>query len=444
VQLTEQQQAGLDKVAAWYSGTRQDMFTSDVFRWFGYAGTGKTFTAARIPETLGLTKVVFGTYTGKAASVLRKSLARYSWDGTEYPVSTIHSAIYFPTTSMAAKEALDECREKISAAREALLDTTMPAEVGMLEADIKAWEAQLPTLEANARRLRWEFNPDGPWADADLIILDEVSMVNAKLAADSEAYGVPVLVLGDPAQLPPVEGGGYYTDAQPDHLLTEIQRAALDSPVTSLATRVRQSSDNWLGMTSRDMEPPSLRAAMEADVVLCWSNRRRWAMINAIRTKRAALDGRGVADRPVPGDTIMVLTNNKDMAVFNGEIFEVISAQSQESAGYVLEVRGDTGQVREMQVYPDGFQGLERPKAAKNVGLGMRGQRALATFAQAITVHKAQGSEWDHVYVVNETPGMMAMTAQRAGQRAAIEQARAWLYTAVTRAKEKVSITLPK
>lgn len=464
LELTPQQQAGLDKVRAWYFDDETPPDWTP-FRWFGYAGTGKTFTAARIPEALGLSNVVFGTYTGKAASVLRKSLARY---GVNAPVTTIHSAIYMPTTSAAARAALDECRKELSETRarvewifaelNTLDDTTVLTDDALIKSDgyrlglelndlqprLRDLEAQLPKLEADARRLRFEFNPMSEWASADLIILDEVSMVNAKLAADIESFGVPILVLGDPAQLPPVEGGGYYTDAQPDHLLTEIQRAALDSPVTMLATRVRESEATGLGLTRADLSVPSLAEAEQADVVLCWTNKRRWAMVNAIRNRRAILKmERYLSHQPVPGDSIMVLTNNKDAAVFNGELFEVREVAA-DAIGYRLTVVSDAGLERSLAVYREGFRGQEEQARAKNSGMGMRGDRVLATFGQAITVHKAQGSEWPHVYVVNETPGMIAMTSKRQGMGEALSQARAWMYTGVTRASERVTITSPK
>lgn len=450
--LTEQQVTGLEKIAAWYPMSGQGTWAPP-FRLFGYAGTGKTFTAARIPEHLGLRNVVFGTYTGKAASVLRRSLAKY---GANFDVSTIHSAIYMPTTSAEAREALDQMREEIAElevterelaglkhneAKLHLVTGLGWATVLEFQAALNEARESIPELEANARRLRWELNPLSEWSRADLIVLDEVSMVNAKLAADIESFGVPILVLGDPAQLPPVEGGGYYTDAEPDHLLTDIQRAALDSPVTELATRVRQSTDGMLGMTADDLTPPSLGEAMAADVVLVWSNKRRWAMVDAIRKRRGV--GLENARRPVPGDSIMVLTNNRDLAVFNGELFDVLSVRDGD-LGPTLTVRSETGQERSLPVFWEGFGGLEAQQAAKASGAGGKGQRALATFGQAITVHKAQGSEWPHVYVVNELPQMISMASRREGRTAALEQARKWAYTAATRAQEKVTITAPR
>ena len=455
-ELTAQQALGMEKIKNWYESASERGagldpewigagFSADVFRWFGYAGTGKTFTAARIPEALGLSRVAFGTYTGKAASVLRRSLQRY---GVGYPVSTIHSAIYLPTTSAEARQALEDARmdqlanaSSIEKARTA----GVPREIlDKLEGRRLELEAQLPELEANAKRLRFEFNPMAEWGSMELIVLDEVSMVNAKLAADIESLGVPILVLGDPAQLPPVEGGGYYTDAEPDHLLTDVMRQALDNPVLELATRVRESTTGRLGLTDADVRPASLAEAMEHDQVLCWSNKRRWAMISAMRRKLGFPEGEVMGKHHGrPGDRIMCLTNNKDLGVFNGEQFDVL-AVTPGTLGPTLTVITETGAHRDIPAYSDGFQGQELQVQAKNSGAGQKGNRMLATFAQAITVHKAQGSEWDSVYVVNETPAMIGMVSRSKGSRAGIEQGRQWLYTAATRAKERLTITAPR
>ena len=455
--LTTQQQAGLNKVMAWYEVCRDEPgpYPFDVkpmrFRWFGYAGTGKTFTAARIPEVLGLERVVFGTYTGKAASVLRRALAKY---GVAAPVTTIHSAIYKPMVSKEAMDALADARDELSQLQKEHDQVMALAEPERLQrAEAQGWSSPLelagrlsevsesiPGLEREARKLHWNLNPDSEWARAELIILDEVSMVNAKMAADVESYGVPVLVLGDPAQLPPVEGGGYYTEASPDHLLTDIQRQAAGSPVIEMATRVRTSDAGMgpLGLQPQDMRRPSLAEVMEADVALCWTNKRRWSLLNAIRARRGFPPG-----RPVAGDKVMVLTNNQDAGVFNGEIFTVKDA-APDALGWMLVAVDDDGIERALSVYADGFNGLEAQKAAKNGMLGARGQRALATFAQVITVHKAQGSQWPHVYVVNEYSEMIAAGARRRGRSEALADARAHLYTAITRAEHKVTITLPK
>ena len=57
-------------------------------------------------------------------------------------------------------------------------------------------------------------NRQSPAAKADLIVIDECSMVDEELGRDLLSFGQPVLVLGDPAQLPPVKGGGFFTEAR--------------------------------------------------------------------------------------------------------------------------------------------------------------------------------------------------------------------------------------
>ncbi len=137
----------------------------------------------------------------------------------------------------------------------------------------------------------------------------------------------------------------------------------------------------------------------------------------------------------------MILTNNKDVAVFNGELFEVLTVTRADSLGWELLVRSDEGTERTLSVYREGFLGQEEQGRAKNTGYGLKGDRALATYGQVITVHKSQGSQWPSVYLVNETPGMIAMADRRGGDGAA--DARRWLYTGVTRAEREVVIAAP-
>lgn len=450
-ELTPEQSAGIEKIRAWhsdpdYADSNPGGFGQLPFRLFGPAGTGKTTMARAIPEALGLdpSRVAYGAYTGKAVHVLRGK-------GCE-PASTIHSAVYFPTHSAEAAAELAAARSELAdleaqdkilsefTAEDPALGGAFLVESGW--ADLLEFRGALDEvretveeLERQARRLSWEWNQFGPWSALDLIILDEVSMVGAKLAADIEAYGVPILVLGDPAQLPPVEGGGYYTEAQPDHLLTEIHRQALESQPLRLATSIRTSTGTSLGLADSDRESPSLAAAMRHDQVLCWSNRRRWDVIKAIR----ACEGRHPT-QPSAGDRVMCLTNNKEIAVFNGAQFTVVDTVADSALGPTLRLQDESGHTRDIACFSDGFRGREAQDNAKKAGAGIRGQRMLATFAQAITVHKAQGSEWPSVYVVDETPAMISLGARRVGQAEAYTDARRWLYTAVSRASESVTI----
>ena len=140
-----QQDAALKAVAEWLRrGDRP------VFRLFGYAGTGKTTLAKHIAEDVD-GEVAFGAYTGKAALVLRSKGCP--------DASTIHSMIY-------------------------------------------------RSRESDEGGPQFVLNRQSPAAKADLIIIDECSMVDEELGRDLLSFGQPVLVLGDPAQLPPGERRG--------------------------------------------------------------------------------------------------------------------------------------------------------------------------------------------------------------------------------------------
>jgi exodeoxyribonuclease-5 len=420
--LSKQQDEALAAIVDWFAG--QQDWTTEPFRLFGPAGTGKTTLAREVGPALGV-QPIFAAYTGKAANVLRSKGCQ--------PAGTLHSLIYKPVSNSETKRKLADRQRALEQARGITDGAPSVAET------IEALEAEVAALEKQVTTIGWEWNPDSALADAALLILDEVSMVDRKLADDVERFGTPVLVLGDPEQLEPVGGEGYYTNAAPDYSLTEIHRQALDSPVLELATRIRTSKDRRLGMTAADLTDHDIDLAMKHDQILCWRNATRWMAVGKLRARMGLPAG-----QVAPGDRIMCLANNKDLGVFNGQQFYVLSADPG-PLGPTLTVREiPDGPERTILAFNSGFQGEAEEKAAKQRWEGGKGNRMLATFAQAITVHKSQGSEWPAVYVVNETPGMIAMTASRKGEEEAITQARRWLYTAVTRASDRVTITKPR
>ena len=83
-------------------------------------------------------------------------------------------------------------------------------------------------------------NDDSAAGKSALIIIDECSMVDEEIGRDLLSFGTPVLVLGDPAQLPPIAGGGYFTAAEPDVMLTEVHRQAADNPIIRMSMIVRE------------------------------------------------------------------------------------------------------------------------------------------------------------------------------------------------------------
>src|SRR3974377_1967344 len=164
--FTPHQDSALKAVADWIQARPGRAGTPQVFRLFGYAGTGKTTLARHIAENVD-GEVKYAAFTGKAALVMRNK-------GCD-DASTIHSLIY-------------------------------------------------RTRESDSEQPSFELWDEAPASKAKLIVIDECSMVDAELGRDLMSFGVPVLVLGDPAQLPPISGGGFFTDAEPDVMLSEVHR----------------------------------------------------------------------------------------------------------------------------------------------------------------------------------------------------------------------------
>lgn len=428
IELTPQQAEAGEKIKAWYHEDGEQ-----VFRLFGYAGTGKTSTARYLIDQLGVDNTTYAAYTGKAAYVLRtKGCAN---------ASTIHSLIYLPS---------EKAREHLRQLTAALEEETDEAKRAILARQI---ETEKRKLESPAWILRGADETE--LTGADLLIIDEVSMVGERVALDLLSFGVKTLVLGDPAQLPPVDGGGFFIDAEPDHLLTEIHRSALDSPVTRIATAVRgaQVGERDYGITGLDGESgrvDRIRIAnlLAHDQVLCGTNKTRWQAIHLLRALRGL-----ATTMPTTGDRIMILANSGSAEVFNGQQFTVRQATDIQGKDdrIDLAVTDDDGNDRDLTCWRAGFTGVEGETQAKRDG---RGSIAAATFGQAITVHKAQGSQWERVLVLDESGVFASIEAkneaqlrrrtglpdhghsQAAGHRAG----QRWLYTAATRASEQVTI----
>lgn len=439
------------ETAVWIPGTQQAEALDDIKRWYwdesapqvfylaGFAGTGKTTLARHVVSDLALcNSACYAAYTGKAAHVMR---TRGGCDGA----CTIHSLIYQPLGS-------DDT--ELQRLRGQLDELALNPEGASVEELAIQRDEVLALIAAETRKpkkLQFTLKEDSELSTADLLILDECSMVNAEMAEDLLSFGVKVLVLGDPAQLPPVSGAGYFTNREPNYLLTEVHRAALDSPITRIATAIRNSptGDTSVGVSGSDGNCGRFRGVrnlLAYDQVICGTNRTRWRLISRIREL-----GGHYGPKPVEGDRIIILANSRDVSVFNGQQFTVLSCEvdrekrtSKAGERYVMRVRGDDEVERGLTAWAEGFVNAAGEKSA---ALNGRKVTVAATFAHAITCHKSQGSEWGKVLVVDECGVFRAMQwkdLQRAGHpnpdEAAHLAARRWLYTAVTRASDRVSI----
>lgn len=430
--LSDQQSTAVDRVVDWYKNPWSDQ----VFRLFGYAGTGKTTIARQIVAAPGLTNTaLYAAYTGKAAYVLRTKGASNA--------RTIHSLIYLPKQK--ARERLDELTRELAALEETAMSNP-PATPADRDRRAVLWDKLRRDILVEERRLAqpsFILNEESELGYAPLLVVDEVSMVGHEMARDLLSFGVKLLVLGDPMQLPPVKSTGFFIDHEPDMLLSEIHRSALDSPVTNIATRVRlaRPGDPDYGMPygvlgeSGRMPQADVQQLLAADQVLVGKNVTRWQYINLLRTLRGQH-----GSVPMAGDRIVCKANNGTVGVFNGQQFTVDEARVDPRSDDVLNVscRDDDGMPYTFDSWAEGFTGFKGETEAKKNRLG---RVVVATFSQAVTVHTSQGSQWPRVVVVDES-GMAAYGSRRDGGDMAAQYlaGQRWLYTAVTRAAEQIKI----
>lgn len=362
---TPQQDEALSLAGAWLRLRHKPYFYLS-----GYAGTGKSTLANEIASH-AKGKVAYAAFTGKAAKVMQSKGC--------VGARTIHSLIYFTEV--------------------------------------------LPSGKINVRRrskaeIAEKYN---------LIIIDECSMVDEEIGKDLLSFGVPVLVLGDPFQLPPVGGGGYFTEQKPDYMLTDVRRQATESPILQLATDIREGKFNrrpiavdGLTITRKSDLDPALVTG--ADVVLVGRNKTRRQYNKRLRT----LFGYQTTF-PCPDETLICLRNDRDTQVSNGELFVVRKIViGQGLAELEIEDQDDRSVARNVKVLTDFFLNDE---VASRLSIGqLRGTQQF-TYGYAITVHKSQGSQWGNVCVFDESS-----TFKQDRDR--------WLYTAVTRSAETLTLVI--
>jgi exodeoxyribonuclease-5 len=367
-EFTPHQDAALKAAAAWLKAKPGQGNTPPIFRLFGYAGTGKTTLARHLAASVK-GKVLFAAFTGKAALVMRHKGCTNA--------STIHSLIYRP-------------------------------------------------LESNEEIPSFELWDDAPAGEAKLIIIDECSMVDEELGRDLMSFAVPLLVLGDPAQLPPVSGGGYFTSAEPDAMLTEVHRQAQDNPIVRLSMEVRAGRALAPGtygdtMIVRRSELDRERV-LRSDQLLVGRNATRRAYNQRMRERRG-FEGA----LPTTGDKLVCLRNNRRKGLFNGGLWTVQERPRLRR------------QILRMQLTPEENTRAKPTKVAVRRECFSGGLEELAwderkhyqefDFGYVLTVHKAQGSQWDDVVLFDES---FAFPDSR----------ERWLYTGITRAAKRLTLVV--
>ena len=212
--------------------------------------------------------------------------------------------------------------------------------------------------------------------DAKLIVLDEVSMVGEEMARDLLAFGKPILVLGDPGQLPPIKGEGAFTSDAPDVMLTEIHRQAGESAIIRLATLARQGQpiaygehDPYVWKMPRDVDrrpsscsgrPGDLRPQRHPGAAQPRHEAGR-------RVPRSLSHGRGA---PEHAEKIICLKNRADLGIVNGMFLHLDGHRGRERAlllrPYPARGRARRCDRHRRRAVPDLQGPLRRPRHARS------------------------------------------------------------------------------
>ncbi len=397
MELTSDQINADKEIDRWFRSS-----TSQVFVLTGFAGTGKTTLLKHtVTETLALTdeSVAFVTPTGKAATVLLRQ---------GIPATTVHRLIYQSITTQ-------------------------------VEVEINGKKVKVEKLTFKRRE-----NID---KNIKLIVLDEASMVSDDLLWDLLEFGVKILLCGDNAQLPPVEGFNTYLK-NPDTTLRQIVRQQLDNPIIMLSEMARNGKyipygkygDCVLVQNKRVFTGEKRKYYLtKSNQIICGINKTRTAVNNELRALR------GLGALPENGDKVICTVNNWEQFIdkdyrynlVNGIIGTVIDPFYDFSSGIGFmqfkvdfldelcpeALPFDTGiftDGRYRYKHGDYFEKFNEDGEASGAFTLNRFE-----YGYCISCHKAQGSEFDNAVVFDESYAFK-------------EDRNRWLYTAITRAKKKL------
>lgn len=348
----------------------------------GYAGTGKTYIIKYIIDSLNISEsqVAYIAYTGKASLVLKQRGC---------------------TNAMTAHKLLYNAEEQSDGTYNFIPKQTLDRKY-------------------------------------QLIVVDELSMIPTEMWELLLTHKVYILALGDPGQLPPINGN---TDLlqHPHAFLSEIVRQALDNPIIRLSMDIRNGQElkDINSKTCRivDYSHVSNKLLLGADIVICGRNKTRHFLNQRVRK---AIWEDNYSDAPIDGDKIICLqnkwniVNNLKLPLINGEIGKVSNISLEKTALYnpfmLADFEYGGGKVRDLAMDYKLFTKQQPTINKENYMLYPVDSRPIQfDYGYAITCHKAQGSEWDKVVVFNEQLGDKQDHIR-------------WLYTAVTRSSNKLVV----
>lgn len=255
--------------------------------------------------------------------------------------------------------------------------------------------------------------------DPDLVIVDEASMVSTDLYNDLKGFNVPVLFVGDPGQLEPV-GENPNLMAKTNLVLSKIHRQAKKSPIIRLANDIRTGKISrvpYCNVEGLEVRQKVVRASeyFAADQIICAKNKTRQGLNTKIRIAK------GFQSPLVPGEKLICLRNNRQRGVFNGMLLFVDSITAEAPTFWKCTLHDEVGRKFTEKVWKEPFlmpmvQDVRVPY-----------DHIYCDYGYVITCHKSQGSEWDHVILLDEWMPPQVWDMKR------------WRYTGITRAAKRLT-----
>ncbi len=475
VSLNPEQIAGLNKLISYAKAHKRASSGDPVIRQIdpfilsGLAGTGKTTVVGAFIRSLvadhgyAPERIAVVAYTGKATSVLNKKL------GVDCPVvaTTIHRFLY--TMPIDAVQIISKKIDAIEHTIDAStfvngLTKAMDGANISLTALQEERDALLSELQSVSRKggLKFQRQPvEIINANYDVVLVDEASMVDDEIADHLAETLLPVIYVGDGNQLPPV-GKPFGVDlTRPQAKLVTIMRQAGDSGIIPVAHQIlklkalpKTIDSSLLGVkrVSGTNPLPHISSDGEIPQFVTFFNNTRHGINHTIRKYVKKVD---VNDEycyvPEVGEYVMLDANLPEKRLMKGDVLKVLSISFTDDDGvsstFMDEAVADNyykayakledsyGGHHELCIFlNDLMLSMKHPRSLNPQDVNDKRQinrrihgSVPVMFPYAITCYKAQGSEWDKVVVINETPRDKGVYLQ-------------YVYTAVTRARASLTI----
>jgi exodeoxyribonuclease-5 len=243
-------------------------------------------------------------------------------------------------------------------------------------------------------------------------LIDEASMVASNIWYDILSFRKPIILIGDTAQLPPV-GDDIYLMDDPDIILDTIHRQREEHGIVAFATNIREGKQAIVKypneVTFRKKSRLDSADLVNFDIILCGMNKTRHRLNQAIRYHK------GYMGLLVEGEQLIILQNNPDFGVYNGEIVTVIEILKESPRQFVIRVESE-GEEKNLVIHKHQLGKAPNKKLDRDL--------VFADYGYVITVHKSQGGEWEKVAVIDEP--IYGCDSRR------------WRYTAVSRCKREL------